>query len=305
METLNATTVWTRAINGFATETLMGSLSRQPQGTWSVEPVGDNSKLAALRCACRWVLAGPEAACHECGNLLEDPAVDYSPQEPRFGVADRLRHIRPGWLHVGRLRDVPLWAKHRGHYENTWVWVMPDDEDCLADFILVLHDIVTIDVSALYSPPLLVTITRNVSTYLDSRSPTSPAAVPDANKLNPLIPQPPPAKDKGTTLQFTEYRVIRPDKRIEVQERIVSAMQEGKKVDITWQQWMDYTYPYNGTRSNAKIASAPQSAGTTGTTLQQQNLVPPTRNPLLNPPFLGGTVSSPQERARIQELLGK
>ncbi len=296
MASANATTLWTRAINGFASETLAVSVSRQPMGSWILEPIGDSYKLAAVRCACRWAVYGPEAACHDCGNLLEDPAVDYSPLEPRFGVADRLRRLRPGWVHVGAPTDVPACARRKAHCKGTWVWVLPEDECAFAEFVLVLHDIATIDVSALFSPPLLVTITRSESTLLNPSAVPSPSPA-DPDKLNPLDP-PTPKPLTGTTFQFTEYRVVRPERRAEVEAAIQEAMRSGSNVQLTLKQWQDYTYAYSGTRSNAK------AAGGAGAPPTQQNLVPPTRNAALS--FLqGGAPVSPEDLVRLQDLLNR
>jgi hypothetical protein len=303
MATGMSTTLWTRAV-GFASETLAVSVSRQPMGSWSLEPVGDNFKLAAVRCACLWAVYGPEVACRECGSLLEDPAVDYSPLEPRFGVADRLRRLRPGWLHVGGPTEVPACARRKGHCKGTWVWVLPEDECSFEEFVLVLHDIATIDIAAIFSPPLLVTVTRSERTLLDSSSgqPASPPPPPD--KLNPLEPPTPPDQDKGTTFQFTEYRVVRPERRAQVEGEIQKAMRNGTKVNLTLQQWLDYTYAYSGTRTNTKASGGILPPGGPGAALQQQNLVPPSRNPALYPQFLGSATLTPAELARFRAAFG-
>jgi hypothetical protein len=299
MATANATTLWTRAIKGFASETLAVSVSRQPMGSWSLEPIGDSFKIAAVRCACRWAILGPDAACQYCGNLLEDPVVDYSPLEPRFGVADRLRRLRPGWVHVGALSDVPACARRKAHCKGTWIWVLPEDECSFEEFVLVLHDIATIDISAIFSPPLLVTITRSERTLLDT-STDKLASPPDSDKLNPLDPPKPPDQEKGTTFTFTEYRVVRPENRALVEGEIQKAMQNGTKVKLTLQQWLDYTYAYSGTRTNAKAAGGTPPPGGAGAALLQQNLVPPSRNPQ----FFGPATPTPEEIARLRAILG-
>jgi len=135
-----------------------------PQLTWTVDPVADYTQLEAMRCACRWVLAGPEQAGPNCASILADPEVDLSPG-PHFGVMGRLVRLPPGWLHVGLSRDVPKGACYKDHCGGTWVWVMPDGMEGLAGFTLVLQDIATLDVApadgsvpANLLPPSLVTL---------------------------------------------------------------------------------------------------------------------------------------------------
>src|ERR1700730_18978280 len=70
--TLNATTTWTRAINGFAMQTLAGNLSRSPQGSWTIDTVGDYERLEAMRCACLWALRGVPPPGVDI-EILEDP----------------------------------------------------------------------------------------------------------------------------------------------------------------------------------------------------------------------------------------
>ena len=71
-----------------------------------------------------------------------------------------------GWLHVGCLKDVPLWARFKGHAGGTWVWVMPEDSESFAQFTLVMNDIATLNIDYLYAPPILVTLTKYKVTEL-------------------------------------------------------------------------------------------------------------------------------------------
>jgi len=155
--TLSSTTTWTRAVGSFAMQTLGVTAIHSPQENWTIDPVADYSQLQAMRAACRWVLYGPEHANGDPPGILNSPTQDPSPG-PHFGVADRLARLPAGWLHVGGLKDVPLGACHKGHFDSTWVWVMPDGTEGLADFTLVLHDIATLDpnAGANIAPPLLV-----------------------------------------------------------------------------------------------------------------------------------------------------
>jgi hypothetical protein len=159
MGSVSATTTWTRAINGFATQILGITLSRSPQGQWTIAPAGEYSQMEAMRCACLWVLYGPETLCPDCAAVLDSPETNPAPG-PHFGVVERLRRLPCGWLHHGRLADIPLGACRKAHHGGAWVWVMPDDLEGLSDFALVLLDIVTLDINngATTSPPILVTL---------------------------------------------------------------------------------------------------------------------------------------------------
>lgn len=160
----NPMTTWTGSAVHFASEALAFTGSHTPQISWTVDPVADYTQLEAMRCACRWVLADPRQAGPDCAHILADPELDPSPGA-HFGVADRLARLPKGWLHVGRLSDVPIGASYRAHCGDTWVWVMPDGTEGLTGFTLVLQDIATLNVTpsdnsmpANITPPLLVTL---------------------------------------------------------------------------------------------------------------------------------------------------
>jgi hypothetical protein len=126
--------------------------------------VADYTQLEAMRCACRWVLAGPEQCEPDCLHILADPEKDMSPG-PHFGVANRLERLPHGWLRVGRLCDVPAGALYQDHCGDTWVWITPDGLEGLAGFTLVLQDIATLNVTpsdgstpTSKTPPVLVTL---------------------------------------------------------------------------------------------------------------------------------------------------
>jgi hypothetical protein len=149
-------------VAGFLSETTSPQFSRSVSENWSLDPLLAPEKIEALRCACRWVVYGPAMACSSCPGLLATP--EQSPTPGRhFGVADRLAHLPPGWLHVGHLKDVPLAAHYRAHCGNTWVWVMPDGMAGLADFTLVFEDIARVNInspSLFYWPPPPCVYTR-------------------------------------------------------------------------------------------------------------------------------------------------
>jgi len=158
---VSTTTLGTAGAGG---QVISPQYSRATLGNWSLDPLNAPEKLEAMRCACRWVLAGPEQAGPNCASILADPEVDLSPG-PHFGVMGRLVRLPPGWLHVGLSRDVPKGACYKDHCGGTWVWVMPDGMEGLAGFTLVLQDIATLDVApadgsvpANLLPPSLVTL---------------------------------------------------------------------------------------------------------------------------------------------------
>jgi len=152
---IGSTTLWQHVArtasagnqSGFASEALNPQnplASRSVLENWTLDPIVVPEKLEAIRCACRWVVYGPERACADCPGLLASP--EQAPFPGRhFGVADRLASLPPGWLHVGRHKDVPLCAAYKSHTGDTWVWVTPDGLQSLADFTLVLQDIARIN----------------------------------------------------------------------------------------------------------------------------------------------------------------
>jgi len=223
--------------------------SRSPQVQWTLDPVVDFERLQAMRCACRWAISGPGSLCPECVDILKSPE-EYDPDRPeqdagegpeqdytektRFGVADRLEKLPAGWLHVGRLKDVPLCACRKAHRGGVWVWVTPEGMRPLAEFTLVLNDIATLAASAIHPKPLLVTLTRQEFTNI--RDPADP-------------------DKKVQVIRSDEIRVIRPRYKATVEKRIEEGVASGH-VDISWAEWMQYTTPYRGARSNLNPAVA-------------------------------------------------
>jgi len=158
MESASATTTWNRMVGSFAMQTLGVTLNRSPQEQWTVVPVADYSQMEALRCACLWMLGGPEAIRTSFDGILDSPVANRSPG-PHFGVAKRLADIPPGWLCCGGIKDVPACAAYSAHCGRTWVWVMPDGLGGLSQFTLVLLDIATLDVAnGVTQAPVLVTL---------------------------------------------------------------------------------------------------------------------------------------------------
>jgi hypothetical protein len=170
---------WSGAPEVFAFTTLAFTGSHTPMVLWTVSPVADDTQLEAIRCACRWVLEGPEQVGRDCVSILadpEDPVVAGVPG-PHFGVLGRLGRLPHGWLHVGRLCDIPLGACYKDHCGDTWVWVMADGLEGLAGFTLVLQDISTLLVAPTdgtlpqnQTPPVFATlwIVENTVAKLDT-----------------------------------------------------------------------------------------------------------------------------------------
>jgi hypothetical protein len=114
---------------------------------WTLDPINAPEQLEAVRCACRWVVYGEEIACHDCVGLLASP--EQAPYPGRhFGVADDLAKLPVGWLRVGRRRDVPAKARYSAQCGDSWVWVMPEDTQALADFNLILQNIARVDINS-------------------------------------------------------------------------------------------------------------------------------------------------------------
>jgi hypothetical protein len=162
---LNSTTSWQRQVgagaqNGFGSEALTPSASRMISDNWALDPVAVPEKLEAMRAACKCAVFGLDTLSAEENSILDDPDHDPSPGR-HFGVRDRLTKLKPCWLRVGKLKDVPLHAAYKAHYDNTWVWVLRDDTDALAEFALVFQDIARVSSNSL----TLFFIPPDVSTF--------------------------------------------------------------------------------------------------------------------------------------------
>jgi hypothetical protein len=263
--TVTSNTVWTRALEGFATESLSLTASRTPLGQWTVDPVASYVQIEALRAACRWAVFGPEAAWNESPGLLLDPATDYAPLEPHFGVANRLAQLPPNWVHVGHRGDVPKNVVCKAHRSDTWVWVLPTDELFLSEFILILHDIATLNPDAAgYSAPLLVTITRQYPTNLSAadaskssggadKTATSNGEKENGGASNGTVRS--GSDSNKQSLTFVEYRVVKPEYRRFIESQLAEARSAGGDVNMTEGQWIEATYAYNGNRTAAKAAA--------------------------------------------------
>jgi hypothetical protein len=265
---LSSITLWTRALNSFAAETLGVSATRSPQDAWTIDQVADYTQLEAMRCACQWVLYGPERALEDHPGLLNSPADDPTPG-PHFGVAGRLTQMPKEWLHVGCLRDVPTCARYRCHVGSKWVWVLAEGMEGLSDFALVLHDIATLDINAgaTTAPPLLVTLELREFVHVPKpflpSDATSLALGSLGNAAAASLVGSPPAKVDWSPLNshelvFPMTRVVKPEYKQLIQQKIANGIGGKATVHITLEEWLACTMPYYGPRiSNTAVGPGP------------------------------------------------
>ncbi len=251
---LSATTLWTRAVASFSTETLAAMASRSPQEAWTINPVADYTQLEAMRCSCQWVIYGRNVACSAAAGILNSPEHDHSPG-PHFGVVDRLARLPTGWLHIGGPRDVPAASCYKAHCGHTWVWVMPDGMEGLADFTLVLLDIATIDVghAANTSPPVLVTLELHERICKATAEERAKQRGAEDKTEKPPTPKTSEKLDFKTSdqLVYNQVRVVKPECKHWIEQQIWEGMcSQNQIVQISWDQWMACTDPYHGTRAS-------------------------------------------------------
>lgn len=245
---LSSTTSWTRMVNSFALETLGVMVSRSPKGQWTITPTLEHERLEALHAACLWAICGPEKAIADHPGILGEHQ-QYLDQKPHFGVEDRLAKLPKGWVHAGCLTDVPPCALFKGHAGKTWVWVMPEDAESFAQLTLALHDIATLDFSSIVVPPLVVTLTKYGVT-----------------KLPDVL-----GGGKGfEAISYNEFRVVKPQFKTLIEERIRDGMAKTGKVNLTWAEWIEYTDPFIGVRP----AGTPATATPTPQTASQLSISP-------------------------------
>ena len=149
---ITSTTIWNvvgalaSKTSGFFSEGANPQATRTTLENWTLDPIVIPEKLEAMRCACRWVVYGPDRTGDDTG-LLPSPDQARTPGR-HFGVADRLGRLPAGWLGVGALKDVPLNACCKAHCGHTWVWVTRDGLGALSDFALVLQNIARVDANS-------------------------------------------------------------------------------------------------------------------------------------------------------------
>jgi hypothetical protein len=115
-------------------------------------------------------------------RTLYQTVIDYpNPNGEWFACS---YHLRSGWFSVGKKKDVPKDACYVGCYKGTYVWVMPEGLEDLANTTMAVLDIVhargaTIGYGAggPATPPLTIAVPTNV-----------PTAVPPAPISTPVPP---------------------------------------------------------------------------------------------------------------------
>jgi len=149
---VDSMTAWDlQSLKGFSKETLNAFVKRSPEQNWTLTPVVSEPLLQGLHCACLWAVYGPPPPDSNSMNLLRGQR--YSEVTGyHLNVADRLSKLEPGWLSVGKCRDVPLDACYKAHCHDTWVWVTRCGLKGLSDFTLVVLDIATTDPTSLALP---------------------------------------------------------------------------------------------------------------------------------------------------------
>jgi hypothetical protein len=98
--------------------------------------------------------------------------------------------IRPGWVGVGRRRDVPMKAAYVGHRGNTYVWVMPQDLDHLTDLTIAVVDISTANTSETGSSHGAQPTLSTPRSFLDGKA-TRDRVAPTTSGGNTIAPAPP------------------------------------------------------------------------------------------------------------------
>jgi hypothetical protein len=290
---LNATTTWTRAVLGFATQSIGPSATRTPQYKWSLDPAADYRQLEALRCACRWAVFSPDNSCDDCSGILADPREDNSPGA-HFGVARHLEQLHPGWLHFDHRLKAPTGACISARYGSTCVWVMPEDMESFNEFVLIMFDIATISLGqngqpdATASPKILVTLEKMPDTRVCEAGQVQLTPPGQAECAKPF--------GISTPLDFTTDREIRPDfiptiqyllwKKHDVPEKERPMGTTGTccselSYSTTWDQWFAMTQPFHNARGSIK----PDGKTNPATTPTQMQFRPnaPVRDFILKP----------------------
>jgi hypothetical protein len=143
-------TVWDHAIKGFSKQTLSVLAKRNPDQSWTLDPVVSQPQLEALHYACLWALQGPPPPDSAAMDLLRAPRPgDVSGYH--FHVARQLAALPAGWLHVGSHNEVPKNACYVAQCHHKHVWVTADGMEGLSQFTLILLDIATV-----YPPSLVL-----------------------------------------------------------------------------------------------------------------------------------------------------
>lgn len=168
---------------------------------WALDPLTAPEKLLAIRAASQWVIYGPEHLDPESMSLLIRPDQAPTGPERHFGVADRLASLPPGWLCVGRHKDVSQCARYKAHSGETWVWVTPNGMKGFSDFTLIIQDIARVAINSqtlFHLPPIYTPIqfkTADTGAKFDSPIFTVQAVVNESGHLVTDIPYYPLRQD--------------------------------------------------------------------------------------------------------------
>lgn len=230
----------------YTKEAFAGTVFREPKGQWTVDPAAEYERLEALHAACLWVLFGPDRAHSRYPEILGSQ-YEYLNTNPHFDVEKQLAQIPPGWLHVGKLKDVPPCARYKGHKGETWVWVMPNDAESFAQFTLVLLDIATLELTySVNSTPIVVVLTT-----------ISPTKIPDVAD-----------RTKAVVITTSEQRYVKKEYKEVIEKEIQKSMETGNPVALTRAQWLAYTNPWFGARSVPAGTPAPSLPTRPSTSVQ-------------------------------------
>jgi hypothetical protein len=124
-----------RWLNGTNTAAFGGTT--QNAESWQTNPTTNPDKIYLLRTA---FFKGMGRSSPEFDAILEQfGQAYYTPLRKYYKEALTV----PGWYGVGCKKDVPKEACFVGHCGNTFVWVLPDNTEHLANFTLAILDIVT------------------------------------------------------------------------------------------------------------------------------------------------------------------
>ncbi|MGH7169972.1 MAG: hypothetical protein ACRELG_06830 [Gemmataceae bacterium] len=142
---LISTTTWPFSVGMQATNP---SGNRQISQNWALDPIMAPEKLEAIRAACQWVIGGPDYVSKDSMSLLISPEEAPPGSARHFGVAKDLAKLPEGWLRIGCSRDVPKCARYKAHFNQTWVWVMPDAMKGLDELSLIIQSIARVYINS-------------------------------------------------------------------------------------------------------------------------------------------------------------
>jgi hypothetical protein len=146
--------VWTHPLHKLTTfaSTLDFPMQRSVTQNWTLDPTIAPEKLRAMRCACWWVLYGPDNPFGDCSSLGKYHDGDQPGYY--FDVAETLSNLPEGWVQHGACCDVPKDACYVASCRGKYVWVTPDSMEHLSSFVLVLQGIARVLDDSVYFPKI-------------------------------------------------------------------------------------------------------------------------------------------------------